>query len=141
MGMAILFWALVLAACAYAVRFGGWEGKWVTVIFILASAATALSEQWFRIRWFETNISVFIVDLATFAGLYLIAARSHRWWPIWMAAFQFNAVAAHVATMINPEFSNLVYKGYAAFWALPCILVMVFGIFRDRMGRYRYDFI
>ncbi len=141
MEIAIQFWALILAACGYAVMFGGWEGRCATAILVVASIATALSNKWFHVHWHETNISVFVIDIATFAALYMVAAASHRWWPIWMAAFQFNSVAGHVATMISPEFKNLVYQGYSGLWAIPCVLVMVYGIWRDRVGKFRYEFI
>lgn len=140
MEIAILFWTMMLAACGYAVLLGGWEGKSTAGIFVVASIATILANRWFDIHWHQTNMAVFGIDLATFAGIYLVAARSRRWWPLWVAAFQLNAVAAHIATLISPEFSNLVYQGYEGLWAIPCALAMVVGIFRDRLWKYRYEF-
>ena len=141
MEIAILFWALILPACSYAVMFGGWEGRCAPAILVVASIATGLSNKWLLVHWHETNISVLVIDVMTFTALYLVAAVSHRWWPIWMTAFQLNSVAGHVATTLSPEFKNLVYQGYSALWAVPCVLVMVYGIWRDRVGPHRYEFI
>lgn len=143
--IAILFWSLCLGACAYAFLLGGWEGRWTTVIIILASIATLAANLWFRHRsghsWHDaTNEVVLAIDLLTFLAMYLIAARSEHWWPIWVAAFQLNSVVAHLATIISPAFSAIVYQGYEGLWAIPGQLVMVLGIYRDRGWKNRYDF-
>jgi len=142
--IAILFWSLCLSACAYALMLGGWEGRWTTITIILASLATLIANHWLRTYWFDlfwvdTNIAVLAIDLMTFAAMYVIAARSGRWWPIWVAAFQLNSVVAHLATVISPAFTALVYQGYEGLWAIPGQLVMVFGIYRDRRWKSSYD--
>jgi hypothetical protein len=140
MAFAILFWTMVAASCGYAIVFGAWEGRVTTAIIISASVGTAYANKWLDFHWYSTNTGVFIVDLATLTAMYLVAARSRRWWPLWVAAFQLNSVAAHLATMISPEFSAQVYHGMESLWALPGQLVMVLGIFRDRIGKFRYEF-
>jgi len=130
--IAILFWLLCLTCCVYAVMQGGWEGKAVTIIVLVATAATLASNRLLDVHWYRTNHVMLVVDLATFAALFLVAARSRCWWPVWFAAFQLNTVAAHVATIISPAFNALTYRGYEGLWAIPCLLVMVFGIYRDR---------
>ncbi len=136
--IAILFWLLCLASCGYAVALGGWEGRWTTVIVIVATLATMASNRVLDVHWYTTNELMLLVDFATFVGVYIVAARSERWWPIWFAAFQLNTVAAHIATIFSPEFSARVYHGYEGVWAIPCLLIMVFGIYRDRMWGYRH---
>jgi len=130
--IAMLFWILCLAGCIYAVVLGDWEGKVVTAIILVSTVATVASNRLLDVHWHSTNHMMLIVDLATFLALFMVAARSRRWWPVWFAAFQLNTVAAHVATMISPTFNALTYRGYEGLWAIPCLLVMVFGIYRDR---------
>lgn len=138
--IAILFWTMAIASCGYAAILGGWEGKWTTAIIAFASVATLAADQGLQLHWHSTNMFVFTVDLLAFVGMYLIAAKSKRWWPLWVAAFQLNSIAAHIATIISPEFSALVYHGFEGLWALPGQMIMVFGIFRDRLGKYQYEF-
>jgi hypothetical protein len=140
MAFAILFWTMVAASCGYALVFGGWEGRVTTGTIILASIATAFANKGLDLHWHSTNVGVFIVDIATLVAMYLVAARSRRWWPLWVAAFQLNSVAAHVATVISPHFSNLVYQGMESLWAMPGQAVMVLGIFRDRLGKFRHEY-
>ncbi len=137
--IAILFWFLCLAACVYALLLGGWEGRWTAVIVLMASLATMVLERLIDFHWHDTNEVTFAVDLVTFLAMYIVSARSDLWWPVWVAAFQFNSVVAHLATMISPEFSALVYHGYEGLWAIPLLLVMVLGIHRDRGWKNHYD--
>jgi hypothetical protein len=145
--IAILFWSMSLAACLYALTLGGWEGRWTTVVILLASVATLTMNRWLSYHyreefWATTNDMVFAIDLITFLAMYAIAGLSERWWPVWVAAFQLNSVIGHLATLISPEFSALVYQGYEGLWAIPGQLVMVFGIYRDRKSnkwKRRYD--
>jgi hypothetical protein len=136
---AVLFWMMIIGACAYAIILGGWEGRCTAAIFILASLASYGVNRWFHIHWHRTNISMFLVDFLTFVALYGVAAKSRHWWPVWVGAFQLNTVAAHLATITSPDFAMGVYKGYEGLWAIPCALVMVIGIFRDRMGKDRRE--
>jgi hypothetical protein len=142
--IAILFWSMSLSACVYALLLGGWEGRWTTLIIILASLATLLANHlmrsyWSHLFWVDTNLAVLAIDLVTFLAMYVIAAKSMRWWPIWVAAFQLNSVVAHVATTVDPAFSAIVYQGYEGMWAIPGQLVMIFGIYRDRLRKTHYD--
>jgi len=130
--IALLFWILCLAACGYAILLGGWEGKVVTVIVLVSTIATVVALRPLDTHWYTTNHLMMAVDVTTFLALFLVAARSRRWWPVWFAAFQLNTLAAHVATMLSPSFSALVYRGYEGLWAIPCLLAMIFGIYLDR---------
>ena len=142
--IAILFWSLCLGACAYALLLGGWEGRATTLIVLLASLATMAVNRWTSLHhrddfWASTNQLVMMVDLATFLAMYAVASLSDRWWPVWVAAFQFNSVVAHIATIIDPAFSALLYQGYEGLWAIPLLFVMALGIHRDRGWKNQYD--
>jgi hypothetical protein len=137
--IAILFWSLCIGACAYALLLGGWEGRWTTFVILAATVATMQLETLLDLHWHETNEIVFVIDLAALAAMYVIAAKSRQWWPIWVAAFQLNSVVAHLATLVSPQFSSLVYHGYEGMWAIPLLLFMVLGIHRDRGWKHHYD--
>ena len=137
--IAILFWSMCIGACIYAFALGGWEGRVTTVIVLLATLSTMFLEKLLDLHWYETNEVVLAIDLAAFLAMYALAAKSRLWWPIWVAAFQLNSVAAHFATVISPEFSALVYHGYEGMWAIPGQLFMVLGIHRDRGWKHSYE--
>ena len=136
----ILFWMMIVGACAYAVILGGWEGRWTAGIFVGASLASLVALKVVHIHWHKTNMTMMGVDLATLIALYVVAAKSRHWWPVWVVAFQLNAVASHFAALISQDFSVSVYRNYTGLWAVPCALVMIIGIFRDRFWRVPHDF-
>jgi hypothetical protein len=137
--IAILFWSMCIGACTYALLLGGWEGRVTTAVVLSATLATMFLERLLDLHWHETNQIVLAIDLAAFLVMYVVAAKSRQWWPIWVAAFQLNSVVAHFATLITPEFSALVYHGYEGLWAIPGQLIMVLGIHRDRGWKNSYD--
>jgi len=136
----ILFWTMIIGACAYAVILGGWEGRCTAAIFVVASLASLAALKVVHIHWHKTNITMLAVDLATLIAFYVVAAKSRHWWPVWVVAFQLNAVASHLAALISPDFSVSVYRNYTGLWAVPCALVMIIGIFRDRFWKVRNDY-
>jgi hypothetical protein len=137
--IAILFWVTMVASCGYAVLRGGREGRWMTAILTLAALATIACNAWFDTQWHQISLAGLIINLATLLAMYLLAARSWRWWPLWVAAFQFNSVLAQIALSFSPRFLPLVAQGYEGLWAVPGLLIMAMGIFRDRVWKVRYD--
>lgn len=137
MGIAILFWAMMAAACGYAVVLGGWEGKCTTAIIASSALAITFSDSWPGLHWHKTDLTVLAIALVALVAMYLVAAFSRRWWPLWVAAFQLNSVAAYLATSFSPHLSIL--QGYETLWSIPGQIIMVVGIFRDRNWKYRYE--
>jgi hypothetical protein len=131
---------MIVGACAYAVILGGWEGRWTAGIFVGASLLSLVALKLVHIHWHKTNMTMLGVDMATLIALYVVAAKSRHWWPVWVVAFQLNAVASHLAALISQDFSVSVYRNYTGLWAVPCALVMIIGIFRDRFWKVRNDY-
>ena len=135
MVIAILFWTLSILSCVYAFFTGGREGKWAALVIICASAASMVGPE--TKSWIETQLAVALVDTVTLAAMTAIALHSRAYWPIWMAAFQLNTVATHLATFIAQDYGPALYQGLGGFWAIPGQIAMVIGIFLDnRSGWY-----
>jgi hypothetical protein len=139
MGIAILLWTMMVAACSYAVLVGGWEGKCMAAVIAISSLVTAFWDISLGLGGSYVNLARFSINLATLIAMYLIAAYSWRWWPLWVAAVQLNIVVAHLAALFSPPLSTLLSQGPEGFWALPGLALMVLGIFRDRLWKYRCD--
>jgi hypothetical protein len=139
MGIAILLWAMMVASCSYAVLFGGWEGKCMATVIAIAALVTAFWDISPGLRGSYVDLAPLSINLATLIAMYLIAAYSWRWWPLWVAAIQLNIAVAHLAALFSPPLSTLLSQGPEGCWALPGLALMVLGIFRDRLWKYRYD--
>jgi hypothetical protein len=126
-----LFWLLSGAACLYAARFGGQDGRRaagvITVAVLLTFGAEMIDPTWQTI-----NHAVMLVDGLVWVALMGFMLRSRRYFPIWMAAAQTNTLLSHGATMIAAVFDHHIYAGIATIWAIPCMFSMVLGIALDR---------
>lgn len=131
MALPILFWALTILCCTYGAVFGGRDGRMVAAIFItgalLTIPAQILQESWNQVAW-----PVMIVDFAVLVGLYWVAMRTNRWWPLWVTGFHLIAMTSHLAVLVAPHFAARVYFGLATLWAVPMLLVILIGVARDR---------
>lgn len=121
----------LLLCVAYASIFGGKTGQAGSLIFISATAFTALATKW-NPTWASTSYAVFAVDSGCLLLLAALAVSSNRFWPIWAVGFQIVAVATHIATIWIPDIVPKAYQAILAFWSIPILWVMVAGTRKDR---------
>lgn len=136
--MNIFYFYLValLVTCLYLYIYGGRTGLWSGAVLLamsLTSAALALTAPNFVVLQ-PRMLALDILSLGLKTG---IAVRSTRYWPIWVAAFQLNTVLAQTAIMLSPAFRNEFYYAMATIWAVPTLVVMVWGTARDRRHELR----
>lgn len=135
--MFFLYWALALACWGFALRYGGASAQVAFALFLGAMAATSISiaviqVHSLRTTWGGFNLPLYLVDLVYFLGLYALALRSRRYWPIWSAGFQLLCVLTHFGPLLDPVTRPKLYRGLESVWVLPMMLTMVIGIAQDR---------
>lgn len=72
----------------------------------------------------------YMLDAALLIGLAILAIRSTRFWPLWIAGFQTAAVIAHTAKMLDPSMLAFGYALQVRGWGYPMLLVMALGTWR-----------
>ena len=80
---------------------------------------------------------ILIIDCALFAAITAVALRSPRHWPVWFAGFQLAAVMFGLAALLWPTKNAAIYHTLAGFFAIPALLAMALGLFRDRLAEAR----
>lgn len=130
MAIFLTFELLMLACCSYAIICGGPTGRRGAIIFITASAGSAVAT--WSVPWLATNRGLFVIDAACWLLLVVLAHSSRRYWPIWTAGLQLISVATHAAMVIKPAATPHIYRALETFWAVPILLLMVAGITADR---------
>ena len=121
----------MLICCGYAALAGGPEGRWGSGMMVTAGILSIVATI-FDHSYRYMLPALFLVDLALLVGLVILSVRSDRWWPIWCAAFQLNAVAGHLVALLSPVVLRNVYYAMVTIWATPMLLVMVAGTMLDR---------
>lgn len=126
----IAFYGALIAAFAYLATYGGKTGLWGG---LLLSAGSLLS-LWVAIgveNPFERLWLMAAVDFLCLGWKLALAFLSTRRWPVWVAAFQVNIVAAHVSIWLVPDWRGELYYAMVTVWAIPTVLAMVIGTILD----------
>lgn len=122
---------ILLAGCGYAAVRGGAPERWGAGLFfvtaVLSNVAMALS----RRQYLQTEIGLMTVDVALMAGLIILALRAQRYWPMWAAAAQVDAVLTHIL-MFSHTTLPFSYAFALWLWALPIPTLIAIGAWRHR---------
>ncbi|MEO1044765.1 MAG: hypothetical protein AAFX04_04930 [Pseudomonadota bacterium] len=138
--IALIFWVLVLLACAYGFLCGGWEARVASIVTVAASLGT-YGIYWAGAGgpWLSLQMGVLLVDLAYLGALHWLVLRSRYCWPIWMCAFQLAGVSTHFPGLMPVSLVSDIYEALQGFWSIPVILSMVLGVYYEQNQRNGYD--
>ena len=131
----ILVWMLLVLCSLFAAVAGGTTGRIGAALNVGATVATLLALQ--IDSWSQTNLPVFLIDVAMMIALFWLAMKSEVFWPIWAAGFHLITVTGHIATMISPDFRWGLYYYFHGMWAIFVQMAMVWGITLDRIAMPR----
>jgi len=126
-----VFRILLAFVALYAFLRGSRDERLVGLICIGGALTTHLVISPLAERFASVEVPVMIVDFAVFAGFLLVALRSERFWPLWVAGLQLTTIMGHFLKGVD---SDLLPRAYAAslnFWAYPIILILAIGTWRS----------
>lgn len=130
----VAYYIVLIAGFAYLTKYGGKTGFRGGALQLTASCLTLIIAMTLR----GTSLLLPMLNLVDFillVGLVTLACVSTRYWPIWVAAFQVNVVAAHVVVWIVPRWQGDLYYAMITVWAVPSLLVMIIGTALDHRSR------
>lgn len=127
----ILFDLLLLSVVFLAFRRGDLETRVASMIALAATALTAFSVL-FLGAGEPVETMVAIVDVTTLIAFVLIALRSHRFWPLWIAGLQLTTVLAHLFRVISPDLVNIAYQTAMRFWSYPILFILAVAVWRTQ---------
>lgn len=120
------FMILLFLVAAYAQWRGGAPERIAAICLVLAMIGTfwaGLSNPSYRgVQW-----DMLLIDFALLLALSILAGAADRFWPIWLAAFQLVAVAAHGVTAYNPEILPVAYWWIVGKIAYPMVAILAIG--------------
>lgn len=130
------FWALLLLISAYAWWRGRADERGAAAICLLASIATHFVISPLRVRYSGVETGLLVIDAAVLAGFIVIALRSERFWPLWVAGLQLTMSMSHFLKAADVQLMPRVYAAAAVFWSYPILLIIAIGTWRqDRRTR------
>lgn len=126
----IAYYVVLIGAFAYLVAYGGQTGL-LGGAFLIGTSLLSLG-----IAVAFSGLAIVaslltIVDVFSLIWRVALALWSNRSWPIWVAGFQFNVVAAHISIWFVPAWRGELYYAMITVWAIPTLLAMVIGTTLD----------
>jgi hypothetical protein len=132
----MVFLALFAASSIYALIRGGAPERITALLLSVALILSMLSVSPEATRYKHAEASLFLVDLALFAALYLLSLFTTRFWPIWMSAMQGLTVLGHVSFLDQPG-TGFGYAVLVQFWCWPMQVLLIAAAYRHRQRMVR----
>lgn len=126
------YWLLLMAMAAYAFGRGRIDERLAAGICVIGSMATVIVSSPLNEKYSSVEMGVLIVDSLALLGFVLLALRSRRFWPLWVAGFQLTSVFAHFLRAIRWDMLPQVYAAAERFWIYPIFMIIVFGTWRSQ---------
>lgn len=134
----VIYYLLLFTVLAIAAWRGGRDERWAAFICVLGTAATATLVAPLPYRYEHVELAVASVDVLVLAGFSLLALRSDRFWPLWVAGIQLTATTGHVLKAVQPDLLPVAYGAALAFWSYPILLIIAAGALRrEQILRWR----
>ena len=129
------FWAFLFVTCGYALWRGRKYEQLSALVFIAASIVSVLARTTGKARYLGVEHSDLVIDILVLAALVVIALRSDRFWPLWVAGLQLTITMSHVLKAIKPSLMPLAYATAERFWSFPILIILFIGAWRQHQRR------
>jgi hypothetical protein len=133
------YWLLLTAIAAYALVRGRFDERLVALTCVAATLVTWLFNSPLSERFGQVENGVLAADLLALAGFTLVALRSDRFWPLWVAGLQLTTTMAHLFKAIDVALMPQAYAAAARFWAYPIFIIIVVATWRGHRRRLSAD--
>jgi len=127
-----LFFCLLLLVTGLAWWRGRTDERLAAVTCVVGTALTILASNPLTRRYTHFELDGFLVDVGVLMAFVIIALRSTRFWPLWVAGLQLTATSVHLLKIINPDLMRFVFGAALAFWSYPILLLIALGAWRTR---------
>ncbi len=131
----LTYFMLLAAVSVYAFARGRADERIAAAICIAATIATNLVVLPIRMRYSSVETGILLIDIFTLAGFTLLALRSDRFWPLWVAGLQLTTILSHVMMAIEFDLMPQAYAAAARLWVYPIFLIIVVGTWREHQRR------
>jgi hypothetical protein len=129
------FWTLLVITCGYALWRGRKYEQLSALIFIGASVASVAARSALHENYSAVARSDLVIDLLVLTALVVVALRSDRFWPLWVAGLQLTISLSHVLKAIEPGLVPIAYAAAERFWSYPTLIILFIGAWRQQQRR------
>ena len=135
----IVFWTLLFVVCATAFVRGRTDERIAAGACAAATLATHFIVGPLKLEYANVEPGLVALDAAMLLTFVVLALRSSRFWPLWVAGLQLTMTMAHVLKAVDLELMPKAYAAAAIFWSYPILLILAVATWRgqrrDRLKR------
>lgn len=127
----LIFWAILLLSCGYALWRGRKYERIAAAVFLSATLLSLFSHLTVRLGYSGFNAGEVAVDSAVLVAVVAIALVSDRFWPLWVAGLQLVDSMAHLMRVIDLKLPAWGYAIAERFWSYPILIILFLGAWRQ----------
>jgi len=131
------FWAILLAIWGYALWRGRSDERFAASVCLLASVISHFVISPIAVRFKGIETGLLLVDAAVLVAFVVIALRSERFWPLWVAGLQLTMSMSHFLKALDVALMPRAYAAAAVFWSYPILFIIAFGTWRHQRRQHR----
>lgn len=129
----LIYTAILILVSAYAALRGGRPERIGAAILFVGSFLTLAAYSPAASRFGAMELRVLAVDVLALLGFVILALRSDRFWPLWVAALQLIGTLGHAARLLEPGMLPTGYAFILAVWSYPMLAIIAAAVWqRDR---------
>lgn len=131
----IVFNLVQLAVAVFAFSRGGPPERWIAGLMLVANIATAIRPYDPAVSYAAVDPALLTIDLLLLLGFVGVALIANRFWPMWIAALQLDAVAIHLLRTIDATMVPFAYAWATGQIAYPMLILLAVGTLRSARRR------
>jgi len=128
----IAYLLLLITSVAYALWRGRRDERLAAGICVAASVLTIFLITPLAVRYHSVERGEMLVDVAALVAFVVLALRSARFWPLWVAGLQLTSTSAHLLRLIDAQLIPAAYGAAERFWSYPILAILIIGTWRGR---------
>jgi len=127
-----IFLTMLVLSCGYALWRGNRDARIIAATCCVATLATHFAIAPLRERYAHVEEGLMLVDGLTLVVFVLVALRSDRFWPLWVAGLQLTTALAHMLKGLHLELLPKAYGAALTFWSYPILVILAIGTYRSQ---------
>lgn len=123
----IIFNALLLGSCGYALLRGTRDAQIVAVTTLAASVASYFLAS----RYTGVEVGVLVVDILALLAFGAVALQSDRFWPLWITGLQLTTSFGHALRASHEQMVPIAYAVALRSWSYPIQIILIVAVWRS----------
>jgi hypothetical protein len=129
------YFAVLFLVCGYAYFRGRRDERFAATVCVVASITSTVALSPLTGRYSHVENGVFLIDGLTLVAFTLLALRSDRFWPLWIAGLQLTTLVSHALKAVQLDLMPHAYAAASRFWVYPIFLTIIVGTWRGHRRR------